>query len=619
MSTTSTSFRKTTNAVKKSVSFLKNNFEMAELRANRKNNLEPLRPQSTKALEDLVQCPICLETYQSPKMLPCQHTFCLSCLQHHVVGVESQSKEVVLKCPSCKFELTVDGYDGIEKLPENFYINSLLKVLESSVEPQTPYAGKPDIRCVKCETISDFDGTKCQHCKQIFCKVCWSKHMNELEENLKDMLKQLEDGEIRMNYKMEEMTRRNDQLVVTVKEHAENKVLEIKKKEVKALEQIEKLRVEETEASSITFTKLQDLKAKLKSVNFKVLDENQQVSLFMSLHRNISTALEEVSQWGECRTVFDPETFRLEEDNEGLNPEVDDSILNLKINPDPFESIESLTKHYKARSFHPKVYTNKFPRLTGVSISPWSHHYYIAAPDSKSIVIMNRQKNKLIGRLTSPDILCPRAITFSKQKKEIYVSDKWKHCVHIFSSNGEYVRNICTKGTGSGRLTSPEGIAITEDDELLVCDTGNDRVVMMDDKGKEIRSIGWNEKRTILNMPTSVAITHDNKIVVADNGNHRIKVFNFNGDLLLEFGSLGREKRQFRSAEVVAVDSLGFIWVGDAGNGRIQIFDSNGNLVRIFGGLGEGQGKFKWISGLAITSQLEVIVTDHKNRSLQIF
>lgn len=32
-------------------------------------------------LEDLLQCSICLDRYQTPKVLSCQHTFCLRCLQ----------------------------------------------------------------------------------------------------------------------------------------------------------------------------------------------------------------------------------------------------------------------------------------------------------------------------------------------------------------------------------------------------------------------------------------------------------------------------------------------------------------------------------------------------------
>ena len=37
-----------------------------------------------KAIEELLECTICLEQFKNPKMLPCQHTFCENCLQNLV-------------------------------------------------------------------------------------------------------------------------------------------------------------------------------------------------------------------------------------------------------------------------------------------------------------------------------------------------------------------------------------------------------------------------------------------------------------------------------------------------------------------------------------------------------
>lgn len=34
-------------------------------------------------LDDLLQCPICLDILQDPKVLDCQHTFCANCLKVH--------------------------------------------------------------------------------------------------------------------------------------------------------------------------------------------------------------------------------------------------------------------------------------------------------------------------------------------------------------------------------------------------------------------------------------------------------------------------------------------------------------------------------------------------------
>lgn len=118
---------------------------------------------------------------------------------------------------------------------------------------------------------------------------------------------------------------------------------------------------------------------------------------------------------------------------------------------------------------------------------------------------------------------------------------------------------------------------------------------------------------TELNSPTSVAVTND-RVIILDSGNRRVKVYNKNDkNKILEFGSLGQRKGQFRHPEVLTVDPLGFILVGDSGNSRVQVFKPTGQLVRVFGGYGTEPGKFSWISGICVTKQLDIIISDTKN------
>lgn len=161
------------------------------------------------------------------------------------------------------------------------------------------------------------------------------------------------------------------------------------------------------------------------------------------------------------------------------------------------------------------------------------------------------------------------------------------------------------------KLQSPEDLTIGQNEELIVCDTGNNRILILNSKtGDVLSTIGKN----ILSIPTSVAVS-GKSIIVADSGNNRIKIFDMTEGLTREIGTVGSRKGQFRSPEVVAVDCLGFILVGDAGNARIQVFQPDGSFVRV---LGSKEG-FAWVSGICVTNELDIITTDRKQRSLKIF
>lgn len=90
------------------------------------SNLPPTRRPSLGPIEDLVICAICLDRLSTPKMLSCQHTFCLSCLLSQL-GVKDS-----IKCPTCRSEQKVSNKSDVHNLPSNLYMDSLLQLLRDS-------------------------------------------------------------------------------------------------------------------------------------------------------------------------------------------------------------------------------------------------------------------------------------------------------------------------------------------------------------------------------------------------------------------------------------------------------------------------------------------------------
>ncbi|XP_054453729.1 E3 ubiquitin-protein ligase SH3RF2 [Anoplopoma fimbria] len=79
------------------------------------------------ALSDLLECPLCYEPLDvSAKVLPCQHTFCTSCLQ------KQEAAHTQLLCPECGAPVPART---VEELPANFLLVRILEGLRGSPGP----------------------------------------------------------------------------------------------------------------------------------------------------------------------------------------------------------------------------------------------------------------------------------------------------------------------------------------------------------------------------------------------------------------------------------------------------------------------------------------------------
>ena len=47
-----------------------------------------------------------------------------------------------------------------------------------------------------------------------------------------------------------------------------------------------------------------------------------------------------------------------------------------------------------------------------------------------------------------------------------------------------------SKGSGLGQLNFPEGIAVGPSENIYICDTGNNRILVWDNEGRPLRTIG---------------------------------------------------------------------------------------------------------------------------------
>jgi len=140
------------------------------------------------------------------------------------------------------------------------------------------------------------------------------------------------------------------------------------------------------------------------------------------------------------------------------------------------------------------------------------------------------------------------------------------------------------------------------------------------------------------NKPSGIAV--DSRYVFVVDHNNRTQKFDYNGNFVKSWGSMGNGTAQFKSPEGIAVDqNSSDVYVADSGNNRIQKFNNDGRHLATWGSFCEiatfkgcvdpdghigsstlGDGQFKYPQGIFVSSESgNVYVADSGNNRIQEF
>ncbi|XP_017014429.3 RING finger protein nhl-1 isoform X6 [Drosophila takahashii] len=128
--------------------------------------------------EQLLTCCVCLDRYRIPKLLPCQHSFCMEpCMEGLVDYVRRQ-----VKCPECRAEHRIP-YNGVQAFPTNVTLQRFLELhIEITGELPDPTSGQIMERCGVCSEKAYL--SHCAHCEKKICEDCKSAHMDILRREI---------------------------------------------------------------------------------------------------------------------------------------------------------------------------------------------------------------------------------------------------------------------------------------------------------------------------------------------------------------------------------------------------------------------------------------------------
>ena len=119
-------------------------------------------------LKKEAECPLCLETVNTPKTLPCIHSFCLECLDKHANFARRQL-QATIKCPVCQTSFQIPEGDSFKNLPASYHLNRLVDVLALKD------GGTQAQKCSSCDE-NNTASSYCFVCQIFLCTACFEAH-----------------------------------------------------------------------------------------------------------------------------------------------------------------------------------------------------------------------------------------------------------------------------------------------------------------------------------------------------------------------------------------------------------------------------------------------------------
>ena len=199
------------------------------------------------------------------------------------------------------------------------------------------------------------------------------------------------------------------------------------------------------------------------------------------------------------------------------------------------------------------------------------------------------------------------------ERNEIAVTDRDNNRVHIFSSDGTYLRSFGSQGDQEGEFDDPTGIAYLNNGNIVVADSENNRLQIFTKQGEYLTKIGGKGKLDHqFNYPWGLSVDSDGNIIVADADNKLIKIFTPSGQFLRKFG----EDSLVDPCHCIQQDQ--YFIVSDNGDQSIKVFNTDGDFRYRFGNNGEGDGEFNKPKCLSVDKAGHLMVCDSANDRVQI-
>ncbi|XP_034034179.1 tripartite motif-containing protein 3b isoform X1 [Thalassophryne amazonica] len=542
-------------------------------------------------------CSICLDHYCNPKVLPCLHTFCESCLQTYI-----PPESLTLSCPVCR-QTSILPEKGVCALQNNFFITNLMEVLQRDPECSRPEAcsvlesvsaaaaGKP-LCCPNHEgQVMEF---YCESCETAMCLDCTEgEHREHVTVPLRDVVEQQKTA---LKMQLDAIRNRLPQLTAAIELVSEiGRQLNERKNEAVAeitntFQELEKALHQRktaliTDLENICSTKQKVLQAQLSSL----LQGTEHIQSSCSFteqalsHGSATEVLLVQKQMSERVVALARHDFpEKPHQNAHLDCQVETEGLR--------RSIQNLGV----------LFTTAAVAHTSVATGEGLRH--AATGQQQTITVTTKDKDGELVRMGNAILKAEITSADGSRVAETEIMD---------NKNGTYEVGYVLRFEGEYSFAlSLYGQPIRGSPFRLRAIKPSDVPQSPDDVKRRVKSpsgTGGHIRQKAVRRPSSMYSTTKKKENPIED------------ELIYRVGSRGREKGEFTNLQGISASGNGRVVVADSNNQCIQVFSNDGQFKMRFGVRGRSPGQLQRPTGVTVDMNGDIVVADYDNRWVSIF
>ena len=210
----------------------------------------------------------------------------------------------------------------------------------------------------------------------------------------------------------------------------------------------------------------------------------------------------------------------------------------------------------------------------------------------------------------------PAGVAIGLNDSCIYVANSEQNCIHRYDKSGFFGFNNFSSsrfgvtGTKDGQFQCPQGLVMSKNGLLYICDRDNHRVqVYNTTNNQESFYYLCGQEEGHFNHPTDIALNKkEDKVFVTNTGNHKVQVFTLPSPLSTMCHAYFIDFVHMQNPFGICCTSDGLLWV--TSTDRAFVFKEDGTFS--VGCKFEAKGP----AGIMATSRGEIIIALTKSRSI---